>query len=157
MNLKNIKYYLVLEIIGWIFAFLLAWLILLPVEKHIYADPFKRHNLWFVVSFITLVRYIFMIRYLFFGPIQWLKALFFLGCIPLFIYLLRLFSQFSRFADENGLESFMIHLLNDQQTSLSGYIRGEMIFFGAGSMIATVVFAIRLLVSIWLFHNRKII
>lgn len=157
MNRKNIKYYLVLEVIGWSFAFFLAWLILLPIGKHVFGYPFKVHNYWFVVAFVTLVRYIFLIRFTFFGPVQWLKALLFLGCVPLFIYLLRLFSQFSRFADENGLESIMTHLLNDQQTDLSQYIRAEMIFFGAGSMISTVIFALRLLASIWLYHNRKII
>lgn len=76
------------------------------------------------------------------------------GCIPLFLYTLRQFKAFNEYINDEGLQSFMYHLTNMGQESMEPYIRSEMTFFAVATLMTTVVFFFRLLISIWRYHNK---
>ena len=143
-----------IELIGWVFTGILMLLMLLPITRKIYQFPFLISNLWFIGVFITLLRWLFLLPYSFFARIQWLKILMMAGCIPLFLYTLRLFKEFNEYINDEGLESFMYHLTNMGQESMEPYVRSEVTFFAVAALMTTVVFFFRLLISIWRYHNK---
>lgn len=140
--------------LSWLLTFLVAVLFLLPITRKIYQYPFLEMNVLFIVVFITLTRYIFLLKFTFFGYSQWIKALLIIACAPGFLYILRRFKSFQEYLGERGVENFMIHLPYDQQVPLAKYVTAEMIFFGAGSLMVILVFAMRMLISIWRLHNK---
>ena len=58
------------------------------------------------------------------------------------------------FIEEKTWEPLTGHLPLDDKKSIEHYMWTEMLFFGAGSIIAAPVFAIRMMLSIWRTHNR---
>ncbi|MCB0658800.1 MAG: hypothetical protein KDC57_21790, partial [Saprospiraceae bacterium] len=133
-----------IELIGWVFTGIMMLLMLLPITRKIYQFPFLISNLWFIGVFITLLRWLFLLPYSFFARIQWLKILMMAGCIPLFLYTLRLFKEFNEYINDEGLESFMYHLTNMGQESMEPYVRSEVTFFAVAALMTTVVFFFRL-------------
>ena len=152
--MKNWKIKLTVELLGWFIAGLVALIFLLPITSKIFQYPFLKINVAFIVIFITLARYIFLLKHTFIAYNQWLKAILMIGCIPAFIYVLRLFKRFQEYLAEKGVEHFMNHLPYEQQVSLGKYVTAEMLFFGAAALISILVFALRMMVSIWRLHNR---
>ncbi|MEZ5030923.1 MAG: hypothetical protein R2787_05965 [Saprospiraceae bacterium] len=70
-------------------------------------------------------------------------------------YLVDSLHDFQVFTDEDGLETFLGHLPNADYASLRNFISSEMIFFGTGSIIALAILAIRMIISVWRWHNLK--
>lgn len=151
---KNWKLKIGVELISWLFTALIVVLFLIPITRRIYQYPFLWMNVLFIVVFITITRYIFLLKYTFLGYSQRMKALLILACAPGFIFILRRFKSFQEYLGERGVEQFMIHLPHDQQVPLAKYVTAEMIFFGAGSLMVIILFAIRMLISIWRQHNK---
>ena len=145
-----------LELIWWVVTVLIVAGVLFPIyntlEQRSY--PFWISNSVFIVVFITFSRYIFLIKHTFLAHKQWLKVTLAILCIPLFIYLLDEFSFFRAIADEIGLEELFDHLSLKGQISMANYVKSEMLFFGAASIICSVFMPIRMLISFWRTHNR---
>lgn len=145
---------LLLEIVWWVVTALAVWAILYPVYKAMYVWPFQGWNIAFVVALVTLARYTFLLEHTFIARKQVLKGVLMMLMIPLTFILVDGLNEFMVFIEEKTWEPLTGHLPLDDKKSIEHYMWTEMLFFGAGSIIAAPVFAIRMMLSIWRTHNR---
>ncbi len=138
----------------WILAtILLVYLILIPIRTEIYGFPFERENIFFIISFVTGLRWILFLRATPFKNIQVVKGIIGVGSIWFVIFAFREFGFFQIFIDDKGIESLTIHLTEEQQIALAKYISREFIFFAVGTIIVFMMLPVRMLISIWRTHN----
>lgn len=143
------------EIIWWVFSGVLCICVLLPIYFAIQKNyPFYGINIIFIVVFITFTRWLFFLKHTFWARRERIKMVLMVLCIPVLFLLIEQLNFFQTFLDERGVESFLQNFSLQRQSSLSTYIRTEMLFFGVGSVIVTILLPIRLLVSIWRVRNR---
>ena len=117
--------------------------------------PFWLTHSVFILVFMGCIRYLFFLRHSWLVRQQYLKvAIVFLAIWGVF-YLVDSLHDFQVFTDEDGLETFLGHLPNADYTRLRNFIKSEMIFFGTGSIIALAILAIRMIISVWRWHNLK--
>lgn len=143
-----------LEVVWWVATALLVWAILYPIHKATNVWPYEWWNVAFVVVLITLTRYAFLLKHTFIAQKQVWKAVLMILMIPLAFTLVDGLNGFMIFIEEKTWEPMTGHLPFAEKRSLERYIWNQMLFFGAGSIIAAPVFAIRLMLSIWRTHNR---
>lgn len=146
--------YLKLEIIWWIFTIILLAGVLYPILSKLNSYPFLLINSIFVIVFVTFTRYTFLMKHTFIAKQQVLKIVLAILCLPIVLYLINGVNYFQTYIDENGLEAVVGELPFKQQDSMISYIRSLLIFFGVGGIIATVAFAVRLIISVWQYRNR---
>lgn len=152
---EQTKLHIRLEVIWWVVTLIVVAGVLYPIYKSEARYPFWFMNSLFIVVFITIARYIFLLKHTFLANNQWAKAIIAVLCIPLFIYLLDEFSFFRAIADEIGIEEIFEHLSLNGQLGMSNYVRNEMLFFGAASLISAAIFPFRMVLSFWRTHNKK--
>ena len=145
---------LTLELVWWIFTALLAFAILFPIINSISDYPFLTINAIFIIVFITSTRYIFLLKHTFLARQQAFKAIVIVISIPLVFYLVSQLNYFQTFLDEEGVEPIIKGLGYKQGQQMAGYIRNEMLLFGVGSLIASVLLPFRMMISIWRTRNR---
>lgn len=143
-----------LELIWWIFTAILVAGILYPIFSRITNYPFLVINVIFIIVFITFSRYTFLLKYTWLAHRKMLKAVIIALCIPVLFTLISELNTFQTILDEEGMDAFMLNLNLTDKMSLQQYIRNEVILFGTGAIIATVLLAFRLAMSIWRNHNR---
>ncbi len=143
-----------LEIVWWVVTALTAWAILYPIRKAMHVWPFEWWNVIFVVVLMTLARYIFLLKHTFLAKNQVLKVVLILLMFPLTFALINGLHGFMNFIEEKTWDPLTGHLPLADKRAIEHYIWTEMLFFGAGSIIAAPVFAVRLLMSVWRTHNR---
>ncbi len=142
-----------LELIWWLITAIVAAVVLFPIIRKLPDFPFLWSNVAFVVAFITLTRYIFLLRYTFLADRMLLKVTLFFLCIPIAFLLVQEINAFQVYLDENGPDSLVTSLPSAEQNGMMTYIRSEMLLFGVGSVISSIILPIRLLVSIWRRYN----
>ncbi len=145
-----------LELIWWVFTFLVCAIILLPLLREIPEYPFLLINVVSILVFITFTRYIFFLNLTFLKRFMVLKIILSFASIPLIFYLVSNINYFQTFLDENGVLPFMGHLSPERIDVLEQYMRNEFILFGVGSVIVSVILPFRLLLSVWRQYNQKI-
>jgi FlaA1/EpsC-like NDP-sugar epimerase len=143
-----------LELLWWVVTVIMVWAVLRPIHKAMHLWPFEAWNVVFVVSLITLTRYIFLLRYTFIARQQVLKIALMLLMFPLTFKFIEGVNAFLTYIEEKTWEPLIGHLPLAQQAPIQEYIWGEMLFFGVGSTIAAPVFAGRMMLSIWRTRNR---
>lgn len=143
-----------LELLWWTITAIVVWAVLYPIGKAMHVWPFKWWNAVFVVVLLTFSRYIFLLKHTFLAKKQVLKVVLILLMFPLTFALVSGLNAFMVFIEERTWESLTGHLPALDKKAIENYIWGEMLFFGAGSIIAAPVFAGRLMMSIWRTHNR---
>ena len=143
-----------LEILFWLLTAVLAAVVLLPILSSVPAYPFLTPNLVFVVSFVTLTRYLFLLPHTFLAKRQWLKGVCLFLCIPLAFYIIQELNRFQTFLDEQGFAALLGTMPTARQPAMGRYIRSEMLLFGVGSAISCILFPFRMMQSIWLTRNR---
>jgi hypothetical protein len=144
----------VLEILWWIVTGIILVVVLYPIYHNLNAYPFWKSNIVFIVSFITLTRYIFLLPHTFLARRQILKiALVFLS-IPAIFLLVQELNYFQTFLDEKGIEAVVGSLPVEERRTMVKYIRSEMLLFGVGSVISGVIFPFRMIMSVWRTRNR---
>lgn len=143
-----------LEFFWLILTALVYCLVAGPIYLKLPDFPFFGLNLIFVAVFITASRYIFHLQYTFLARRQVLKIAFFFASIPAAFYLIGRVFFFKTFLDEEGILALVGSLPYREQSPMAGYIQAEMLLFGVGSAIAVIVFAIRMVLSVWRYHNR---
>lgn len=140
----------------------LIWLLLTAIVLGAFSAPMLMNKVdfpfwWahclFIVVFLFAIRYLFFLRHSFLASRQIVKIALFFFCIWGVFYLVDTMHDFQLFTDEDGLETFLGHLPNADNTSLGQFIKTEMIFFGTGSILAVAILAIRLVISVWRWHN----
>ena len=150
----NTSQYLKLEFIWWLFTIVLIVGVLIPIWNAIENFPFYRMNVIFIVAFVTISRYLFLLKFTFLGPQQYLKIGIILLSPILIFYLVSELNYFQTFLDEEGLEAVVGDLPLKSQGSMVDYIRSEILLFGVGSIISAIILPFRLLYSIWSLRNR---
>lgn len=143
-----------LEIIWWLITLLLLTGLLYPIYQTKADYLFWVPNTIFILVFLTFTRYIFLLKHTFLAYWQIGKAILFILCIPLFFYLFNEMAGFQVFLSEVGLEETFEELPMTRQGSLIRYVQSEMLFFGTGSIIVSLIMPVRMLISFWRTHNR---
>lgn len=145
-----------LEISWWLFTASIAFLVVLPILLNVKGFPFLWSNIAFVVAFITLTRYVFLLKYTWLARREVFKIIIFFLCIPLLFFTIQEINLFQTYLDENGVEALVGQQYPyTKRTALGKYVHSEMLLFGIGSVIAGVVFPFRLLISVWRGRNTN--
>lgn len=143
-----------LELIWWLFTGVLLIGVLYPIISRITNYPFLWINCIYIIVFITLTRYIFLLKHTFLGNRQILKAIIIILSIPLTFYLISELNYFQTYLDEKGIDSFLQEVSYENRPKIGSFIRNEMILFGVGSIIVAVLFPMRMILSLWRWKNR---
>lgn len=147
--------YLKIELLWWVFTVILVFAVLLPILTSIHAlYPFYFVNVIYIITFVTLSRFTFLLHQTLLAKRQVLKIVIFFLCIPLIFYLIQELNAFQVFLDEEGWDAVVGNLAYGNRNGMINYMRNEMIFFGVGSIIAAILFPLRLVVSVWRTRNR---
>jgi hypothetical protein len=143
-----------IEGIWWVISLMLVYAVLYPVHKAMYVWPFQTWNIIFILVLLTFARYTFLLPHTFLARVQILKIALILAMFPLTFALVSGLNGFLTYIEENTWDGLTGHLPAGPKRSIESYLWTEMIFFGAGSIIVSPVFAVRLFLSIWRQHNR---
>jgi len=143
-----------LEILFWLFTAVLIVAFVYPIYKTGAQFPFYFMLAMFIAVFITVTRYIFMMKFTFLAHNKWIKAILIALSIPFVFFLIDQLNAFQTFHDEHGLDQFFRFMPLIERIDLQNYIRTTMVFFGTASIIAAIVFPFRLMISIWRNFNR---
>ena len=143
-----------LELLWWLFTLIVVVAVLFPVYSRIDRFPFWTANIVFIITFITLTRYIFLLPFTLIAKRQILKIALVFLCIPLIFYLIQQLNFFQTFLDEEGIEAVVGNLPFGQRGKMVDYVRSEMLLFGVGSIITAILFPFRMIASVWLYRNR---
>ena len=143
-----------MELVWWIITAVIAFAVLFPIMKNVDEYPFLFPNLLFIIVFITFARYIFLLKHTFLANRQILKVVIFFLCLPLFAYLVNELTSVRTFLDEQGIEILVEKLTYDDHWGFTNYVKTEMYFFGAASLVVTALLPLRLLLSVWRNRNR---
>lgn len=144
-----------IEVIAFLITGIIVSAVMLPIFRNVPDFEFLIYNIVSIAIFVTLIRYIFLLRFTPFSRYAPIKAVFIFLAIPLFIFLMDGLSEFQFRLDEEGTYSMVSHLAINKQIPLSKYIRAEMVFFGVGALIATAIFPLRMIQSLWRVRNRN--
>ncbi len=142
-----------IELIWFIFTGLAVYLVILPIRSEIYGFPFENANIWFVLVFITFLRWLLLLNATPFRKNQAFKAILGLGSIWVMLYSIRQFGFFQTFLDEKGIQSITAHLPEERQIALAKYISAEFIFFSVGTIMVSLMMPLRMIISIWRTYN----
>ncbi|MEO0042425.1 MAG: hypothetical protein RL329_1873 [Bacteroidota bacterium] len=144
-----------LEIVWWITTSVIVAGVMFPIWKDFPHFPFQATNILFIIAFVTFTRYAFLFKYTFLVDKQRFK----IGFVALtgltVLYFVNYINDFSQYVDQNEVAKIMPQVLSENRDSLMAYIKNEMLFFGIGSVIAAIVLAGRLAISVWRWHNYK--
>lgn len=143
-----------LELLWWLITVLVLAAVLLPIYFNIGNFPFYLLNAVVITCFITLGRYIFLLPYTFLAKRETLKIIIIFLCIPLIFYLIQELNYFQTFIDEQGVEKLVGKRPADEQMGWASFIQNEILLFGVGAVITSVIFPFRLILSIWRGRNR---
>lgn len=155
MDKQQKSLFIKLELVWWLLTGILGLGVLYPIYTKVgEAYPFYSSNILFIITFITFTRLIFLLKHSFLANWEKIK----IGLITitpiLLFYLINELNFFQTYLDEKGVENFLANMPIPERESLRKYITAEMLLFGVGSLIATVVLPVRLLISIWRARNR---
>lgn len=148
------KHHIRLELIWWVFTAIVVVGVMIPIFQKTDHYPFTTHNIIFIVVFITLSRYIFLLKHTWLAQKQKLKLGIILVSLPLIFMLINALNSFQSFADDIGLDTIFNSISPTQQATIINFVKSEMTFFGVGAIIAMIVFPFRMLLSIWRIRNR---
>lgn len=150
---------LLFEFVWWLITALVIYMVLAPIYAQLATYPFLVENIVFIVVFITLTRYVFLLKSSFFSHLLPFKLFLLFGCLPLVVYLFSCMYGFQVFLNESGSEGFIPYIYDmntspEQIEQVFVYFRREMIFFATGSIIITFITPIRLVISVWRVYNK---
>ncbi len=161
MSHPQLRLKLTLELVWWVATAILAVLVLFPILRVFDNYPFLFANILFIFIFVTFTRYIFLLKNTFLARLTPVKLLLIAACLPLLFYLIGQVYGFQMFLDEQGSQTLLsLKYLREQvpvtrESGLLGYIRTEMLFFGVGSVITTIIMPFRMILSIWRTYNTE--
>jgi hypothetical protein len=144
-----------LEMIWWLVTALVIAIILVPIYVNIPYFEFYLFNITYIVVFITFSRYVFLIKYSWIKDNFWAKVILALLCPLLILIMMDGMNQFQLFLDEKGIESLMREVPNEKWDSFYKFIRSEFLLFGVGSIIISIIFPIRMVISVWRARNSN--
>jgi len=142
-----------LELIWWGITFLIVFAVLFPIRNYFSAYPFLFVNILGIILFVTFTRLIFQFKHSPIGKMQAVKLVLILLCFPLTLYFIESINSFQTLLDENGIDALLGEKYFPEKNKLGSYVRTQFIFFAVGTVIATLIFAVRLIFSVWRYRN----
>lgn len=142
-----------LELLFWVFTGILIVAFAYPIYKTGADFPFYGTLALFIIVFVTITRYIFLIKFTFLAYNKWIKAICIALSAPFIFYLISQLNTFQTFYNEEGLDQFFRFMPLVERIDLQNYIRSIIVFFGTAASIAAIIFPFRLLISIWRNFN----
>ncbi len=143
-----------MELLWWVFTAVVVFAVLFPIMSTVDNYPFLIPNIIFIIVFITFSRYFFLLQHTFLAYRQILKAIVFILCIPLISYIVNELTAVRSYLDEEGIDNLVKNLEYENHWNFTSYIKTQMYFFGAASIIVSILLPFRLLISIWRNRNR---
>ena len=151
---SSFQYTLVLELLMLVFTIVLAFLVILPLTNSKVDYPFFTENIVFIFTFILVTRYVFLLKYSLLAKQQAVKVALVFLFIPFIFYLISGLHGFRTFLDEEGMYYPMRNLSADEAQRLGNYMYYEMVLFGSGAIVASIIFPFRMIISVWTLKNR---
>jgi hypothetical protein len=139
------------ELLWWALTLIVLVAVLLPVYFSTVGFPFWTTNIIFIIAFITFTRYIFLLKHTFLAKQQAIKVILFFLCFPFAFYFIQELNSFQTFLDEQGATAIVGNIPN--VATMMTYVRSEFLLFGVGSIIASIIFPFRIILSVW--RNRN--
>jgi hypothetical protein len=145
---------IILELIWWTFTAVVTAAVLFPIYASTQHYTFYFTNVLFIVTFITVSRYIFLLKFTFLAHLQILKIAIVFLAVPFIFFLIQELNLFQTFLDEEGAEAMIGRMPFQAQENIISYIRSEMLLFGVGSIISCILLPFRMILSVWRVRNR---
>jgi hypothetical protein len=149
-----LKEKLTVELLWWVFTFVVVSLVMLPIWTEAPGFPFSVQNILLIVFFITFTRYIYFLPLTLIARAKWIKVAIILSAALFLFVTATAMIDFRNFMDERGLQTLVEDLDVMKQTQRINYIKHEMIFFGMGSLITGVMLPLRMIRSLWRMRNK---
>lgn len=144
------------SLISWIITAILVIIVLLPIYSQVGNQyRFYFENIIFIILFATFTRFMFLTKHHWFSHVTWFKVFCMVASIPLLLYAVDNLWDFQRFLDEEGIGTILGGIPAENQSSLSKYIKAQMIFFWAAAFISTFLLPFRMIHSIWRVRHRN--
>jgi hypothetical protein len=137
-----------LELMWWVFTIVLVMAVLAPIYINKLNFPFYTTNILYIVIFVTVTRYIFLLKHTWLLNMRRLKIALILGSVIVIFILSTGVIDFNNYLQETGLLKVVEDLPADKQYALIKYIQREVIFFGVGGIVAMFVLPVRMLISL---------
>jgi hypothetical protein len=139
---KKISLQIWLELLWWVLTAVVVVAVLYPIHQAIHVWPFERTNIIFIVVHTFLARR------------QVLKVGLILLMFPVLFLFIGMVNEFMVFIEEQTWDPLTGHLPTAQRRGMESYIWNEMLFFGAGCLVAIPAFMVRMMLSVWRTRNR---
>ncbi|MCB0653203.1 MAG: hypothetical protein KDC85_18155 [Saprospiraceae bacterium] len=143
-----------LEFFWWFIAALMAAVLVLPIYLQLPDFPHIGLNVLLVFCFIFFTRHIFFLRFTFIAKRQYLKVALFFIMIPVVFLLIQKLNFLQGYINEGILFNDLEKLPYKEQLKLEKYIRHEILLVGTAAIVSAILFAIRMLISVWKYRNR---
>jgi hypothetical protein len=143
-----------LELLWWVVTLVIIFAVSFPIVKHLGYWKYLGLNIFFIVTLITLTRYIFLIEHTFIAQRQRLKVGLILFMFPFAFTVIHFLNKFMNYIEEHSWEPITGQLPINIKAPLENYMWGEMLFFGVGSVMVCAAFAVKMFKSVWMLHNR---
>lgn len=152
---KELSYKIALEVISWLITFVIVTAVLAPIYLYEIDYPFWIGNALLIIVFITAFRYTFLLHFSWLRSYFWIKVAWIAFSLLLTVSLANYLSTLNRYMDEDGLNTITYALQYRDQLSMIRYIKSQILFFGVGSIVASLSLAVRLTVSVWRDVNPR--
>jgi hypothetical protein len=142
-----------LELLWWLLTFLIAVIIMAPI--YFYIDDYRFWNLsiLFIFAFVTITRYIFLLKTTFLAKLQVLKIALVFVVIPVIFMFIQELNRYQVILDNSEPEYIVGLLPQKTMYAMLQYTRSVMLLFGVGSIISLIVLPFRLIISVWRYRN----
>ena len=144
-----------LELIWWLFTAIVVVAVIFPIHNNLSSYPFLWQNILFIVVLITLTRFVFLLEHTVLANRTKLKVGIVLVSVPIIFLLIEQLSAFQTYMDEITFDQFMTGLPLGKQQSMNKYLHSEMLFFGVGAVIISIIFPFRMVLSVWKDRNSQ--
>lgn len=106
-----------------------------------------------IFIFLSLTRYIFMLKHTPFARVKWFKFLWIFLPIPLLMLSIDNMMEFQQYLEEEGTYALIKANNGDIKFSVIQWIRSQYIFFGVGAIIVLLLIPVRMIISFWRTTN----
>lgn len=144
------------ELLWWAFTFVLAALVLLPLYTKVPSFPFFAPNFVYVVTAVTLTRYLFLLKISWLRDKLYLQAAISLALIPFIFWMVQYFNAFIIYFDEQGPDVLVRGLTSDWRKVIDTYMHAEYRFFGVWAIVAAGIMPFRLLYNTWIRYRAGV-
>lgn len=153
MNIKTKKIYL--ELLWWIFTFVIVLAVLYPIYSTTPDYPYFKTNALFIIVFVTFGRYIFLLDQTPLYRLTKVKIAIVLASLVIVFYLYGALTGISSSFDASGMIPYTKHLSFDELDRMRSYISKEILFFGAGAFISSLILPVSLILSVGKLRRKE--